>query len=378
MESTTRITKPGPSVTGTDSEFGTAPKSEKPKSEPGAKVSDKDFEEVVLERHGITIQHRGPCQDIIGHFGLEGKPETLAGRLDLYKTEFPDLKVWLSPDNKDDIAMEYRVMEHAHMNEATFSAKAMQFFFRSEVLNELLSVKRFVPYRTFKLFLKRDKDNMWQAPPPVLVYTHPKEYKWDLRTDASYYVSIEAFKPLFHAELDGYASVVYERATCPYFTVDIKKREDELIAMARCQVAAFGAMALYNRYQLKCRSLKANKHKPPKNWSQEDKEQMEHYGATFTGAEWIIWCIRPKTLPQWTGCTMAIIDQGDCTTVEGVELLLGILNDIHYWGMKIHGQSCKGDIESCHYWADGSNKSRVSEYGTQEPAIRLVPTGQTT
>ncbi|KAI0859270.1 hypothetical protein F4860DRAFT_483680 [Xylaria cubensis] len=57
--------------------------------------------------------------------------------------------------------------------------------------------------------LKRDDENYRQAPPHVLLYTYTKKYDWDLRTDALYYVSIAAFKPLFRPQASDYTSVVH-------------------------------------------------------------------------------------------------------------------------------------------------------------------------
>ncbi|KAI0182213.1 hypothetical protein EV127DRAFT_488332 [Xylaria flabelliformis] len=127
------------------------------KSESGAKVTDKDFELVVLERHGITIlNHGGGPLDMMGHFGLTGKPETFAGRLNLYKEELPGLEVWLSSDDKVGIAKHYHYMKEGQLNEAEFSGFAKQHIFPHQLLEPDIGEKRFLPHRTFELVLKPD------------------------------------------------------------------------------------------------------------------------------------------------------------------------------------------------------------------------------
>lgn len=41
---------------------------------------------------------------------------------------------------------------------------------------------------------------------------------------------------------------------------------------------------------------------------------------------------------------MSTIYSGDCYILADVQQLIGIINDIHYWGLEIHGRSCKKDI----------------------------------
>lgn len=52
----------------------------------------------------------------------------------------------------------------------------------------------------------------------------------------------------------------------------------------------------------------------------------------------------PKTFPDWAGCDMATIHSGNCCILTDVEKLMGAVNDIHYWGLEVHGKSCKADV----------------------------------
>ncbi|KAH8710165.1 hypothetical protein GQ44DRAFT_776673 [Phaeosphaeriaceae sp. PMI808] len=59
---------------------------------------------------------------------------------------------------------------------------------------------------------------------------------------------------------------------------------------------------------------------------------------------WDLWCIVPKTFEAWTGCDTSSIYSGDCCIPEGVHQMVSIVNNIHYWGLAIHGRSCKAGI----------------------------------
>ncbi|KAI0543298.1 hypothetical protein F4679DRAFT_569231 [Xylaria curta] len=314
------------------------------KSEPGAKVTNRDFETSVLERHGITIELDGPPLDPKEHFGLTGLQD-FEGRLHThYKVDdFKDLEVWLAP-NIDKVVQAYRYMQNHGSNDAEYSTYALRHIFHDEPLH-MSDEQRLAPRQALQLFWKPSKENNWYAPPPI---SAPRTYGWDLRPDATYFVSRDAFKPEFRSSIGALTSAIREEGICPYLTIEFKKDHHKVSEVARGQVAAFGAMSLYNRYRLKCRTLEAleaaYKGNTKSNWSKENMDQMRHYGVTFAGPKWTVWCIRPKTFPEWTGCTMARIDKGDCTAAQGVASLARNLNDVHYWGLKTHGESVKDDI----------------------------------
>jgi hypothetical protein len=141
-----------------------------------------------------------------------------------------------------------------------------------------------------------------------------------------------------------------KRAFCSYLTIEFKKADDDTIITARHQVATASAIALYNRYLLKVSSIAAmnrdmeNPEQARREWCDSDKYQMRHYGITFTGSTWELWCTMPKTLETWTGCVMSKIHSGDCSIHPGPARLVGIVNDIHYWRLKVHGMGCKKDM----------------------------------
>ncbi|KAI1272450.1 hypothetical protein F5Y07DRAFT_302183 [Xylaria sp. FL0933] len=307
----------------------------------GAKVTDADFMESVLEPYGITIQ-KGTAQDLSKHFGITESLSDSSSRLKTYKEKFT-LSVWLEP-NIEAIQQEYAAMKMDSCNESEYSTFALSNLFRNEprlpVLPEESGDQRWLPIRTVQLVRDPTPDG-WLSPPPIPGRKPPKRYDWDIRTDCTYHVSVQAFQPGFRALVEEHTSVVQQRAFCPYLTVEFKKDEQDLNT-AYYRVAVASAISLYNRFRLKSVMLGASRDKD--SWSEEDKSQMRHYGITFTESSWKLWCTRPKTFPEWTGCVMSSIHTGNCCSLAGTQKLVDIINDIHYWGLEVHGKSCKADI----------------------------------
>jgi hypothetical protein len=306
--------------------------------ETAAKVADADFLESVLEPYGITIQNKGVNKDLYKHFRIQELPHDPKGRLDAYKEMFT-LDSWLEPDTER-IQREYKAMRVYECNEAEHSAYALRDIFLDEPRHPWLPEEDgdqcWLPTRMLQLVRKLPQDE-WLAPP--LISSLRKRYEWDIRPDCAYHVSLQAFQPGFRPSVRKHVSVVQKRAFCPYLTIEFKK-DEETLATARHQVAVASAMALYNRYRLKNCALQMS----GGQWSEEHKSQMRHYGITFTGSTWDLWCTVPKTFETWTGCEMSTIYSGDCCILVGVQQLVSIVNDIHYWGLAAHGRSCKADI----------------------------------
>ncbi|KAJ2975219.1 hypothetical protein NUW58_g8419 [Xylaria curta] len=308
------------------------------RKEIAAKVTDADFTEFVLEPYGIAIQQKGMKRDLRKFFNILDLPSESQDRLNIYKKSFA-LDVWLEPDAKH-IIREYKAMQVYGCNEAEYSASALRDIFldgpRHPWLPQEDGEKCWLPVRMLQLVRKPPQDE-WHAPP--LIDPLRKRYEWDIRPDCAYHVSLQAFDASFRTDVQQHVSVVQKRAFCPYLTVEFKKDEDSL-ATARHQVAVASAIALYNRYRLKRIAIQMS----GDEWSEEHRNQMRHYGITFAGSSWNLWCTVPKTFPDWTGCNMFTIHSGDCCILADVQKLVSTINDIHYWGLQIHGKSCKADI----------------------------------
>ncbi|KAI1733967.1 hypothetical protein F4680DRAFT_439903 [Xylaria scruposa] len=310
------------------------------RKEPGAMITDADFLESVLEPYGITILTGGFCTELMKHFGITEISKDGRNRVQRYKNKFPDLNVWLEYDDIELIQRAYVVMATHQLNDAEHEHFAMCHIFRTEPLHQDLGNQRSMPYRTIQLYRKVG-EGKWLSP-PIPPHEIPKQYEWDILPDCTYHFSLTAFQGLFRGEVKSFTSVIHRRGICPYFTVEFKK-DNQSIETAGYRVAASSALSLYNRYVLKCNMREATLQNQA-DWSEEDKSHLRHYGLTFTGSLWTLYCILPKTFPEWTGCTMKPVCQGDCLQVDGIELLIELVNDIHHWGLAVHGESCKQDI----------------------------------
>ncbi|KAI1173399.1 hypothetical protein F4777DRAFT_557945 [Nemania sp. FL0916] len=303
-----------------------------------AKVTDADFPESVLEPYGITIRQAGIKKDLQKFFDIMDLPNEPKERLCAYKGLFPH-DVWLDP-NIQHMNREYKAMQTLGSNEAEYYTYALRYIFPDTPYHASLpweeTEKRWLPVRLLQ-FVCKPPQNQWHAPPNISPLT--KRYEWDIRPDCAYYLSLQAFKSGLRSDVQEHTSVAQKRAFCPYLTIEFNRDENNL-ATARHQVAIASAMALYNRYRLKDTALRMNKN----GWSDEHKNQMRHYGITFAASNWKLWCTVPKTFPEWTGCTMLTIHSGDCCIPKDAEKLVTAINDNHYWGLQIHGKSCKSDV----------------------------------
>jgi len=319
------------------------------RKEAAAKVSDADFADTVLKPCGIEIDQQEVNKNLRTHFRREHLSIDAGGRLKDYRKEYPLENVWLEPD-MECIRTQYRSMELCESNEAEYSNYALRDIFFDEPLRPWLPEERWdemwLPIRLLQSVQKPPEDR-WLAPP--LLTLSQKRYAWDIRPDCAYYLSLQAFQSGFRTKVRSHVAVRRKRAFCSYLTIEFKKDDDTIIT-ARHQVATASAIALYNRYLLKvdaiaARNMDENKlDQEKREWRDSDKQQMRHYGIILTGSAWDLWCTVPKTLETWTGCVMSRIYSGDCSIHPGPARLVGIVNDIHYWGLHVHGRSCKNDI----------------------------------
>ncbi|KAF2650290.1 hypothetical protein K491DRAFT_683117 [Lophiostoma macrostomum CBS 122681] len=311
---------------------------------PAAKVKDADFAAVILEAHGITMQQDTAPMVLRAatYFDIEHLPSDTESRLEAYKEAFP-LVMWLEAD-AETIKKEYLSLQLDESSEAEYADYARGVFFPRAPCGPLLqddkTVPRgWVPIRLLELVHKPTKVDKWDVPPKL---SEPrKRYDWDIRPDCTYRFSLQAFRSNIRAFVRRHVSIARKRAICPYFTVEFKKDDETACEeTAKHQVAVHSSMALYNRYLLKAGALNGNE------WSETDRQQMKHWGLTLRRSSWELHCTVPKTFATWTGCIMSEVHTGDCLSETDIGYLVGIINDIHYWGLKVHGESCKADISS--------------------------------
>lgn len=125
----------------------------------------------------------------------------------------------------------------------------------------------------------------WQVPPVLL----PEDgaatsAAWadDVPPDCSYWLSLRGFNYEYSFQVQT-VTYVKSNTLCPYLTIEFK-RDGEPEDVTIAQVAATGAIALYNRFRL-CRSAVASENN---QWIRATVDDLRYYGITFTGSAYIV------------------------------------------------------------------------------------------
>jgi hypothetical protein len=183
----------------------------------------------------------------------------------------------------------------------------------------------------------------WHIPPLLDIESGGDiDWRWDLRPDCSYWLSLKGFNPKYRFQIQN-CTFVRDWITCPYLTIEFK-RDGISEDVATAQVAAAGSLALYNRYRLHEEAGKASR-----NDTQSIDINLRHYGLTFMGPRFIFWVFQISWTGErqgWNGCTMTRLCGADCTDEYGVRELVDWINEIHRWGLSRHGPSCERNIKA--------------------------------
>lgn len=332
-----------------------------------AKLNEQDFEKIVLNPRGVGIDDSTKSTLAFFHFGTDETPAE--GLFDYYRN-LPGLSettLWLDGNESflADVVREYDSMSEYGVNEAEYAVFAMEKLLKREIRNpRLLETRHWMAERMIQLVAKLEK--LWEQP-PVVDETVPREdYAFDIRPDCSYWVSLQAFNPEYRKTAGEFVSVRQKRILCPYLSIEFKKDESTL-KQARVQVAVASAIALYNRYKLKKDRLDAFK----RPWSDRQVEVLKHYGLTFTGRDYEFWCTEPNLGSEgsWKGCRMYRLAQNACDTPTGVRKFVNWINEIHRWGLTVHGPSCESDVKHCLASTPGAERTSLGAEG-EEPYIQ--------
>ncbi|KAI0431211.1 hypothetical protein F5Y09DRAFT_202344 [Xylaria sp. FL1042] len=311
--------------------------------------------QIILEPCGIILNHKYHTNRLYDYMKLSQLelPEIIKERFAKYENKQPSadqqpsttlqpgLRIWRdSTDNKYLMQLQnaYSSLSDFTSNEAEYQAYALS----NILVDELLYRKdthfldqHLEPVRLLQNIQKPDE--RWQKPP--LLSPSSKNYRWDIRPDCAYYISLKSFPRQLHGWIRRRFCVFSLRAISSYLTIEFKKDDESgKLTKAENQIAVASAIALYNRWYMKSEALKIYQRK----WEENDKSQMQHFGIVSTGSQWDLWCMKPKTFDTWTGCTMVFLTTGDFQ--NNTEELLDYLNMIHCWGLMVHGRSVVADI----------------------------------
>lgn len=331
-----------------------------------ARVNEQGFEKMVLNPRGVYIDDSTKSTLASFHFGTDEAPAE--GLFDRYRnlSGLSETTLWLDGNESflADVVREYDSMREYELNEAEYAMFAMENLLKREVRNPRLpETRHWMAERLIQLVAKPEK--LWEQPPIVDETVPCKSYTFDIRPDCSYWVSLQAFNPDYRKTVGEYVSVRQKRILCPYLTIEFKK-DGSTLKQARAQVTAASAIALYNRWKLKKHCLDATK----RPWSERQVKVLKHYGLTFTGRDYEFWCTEPSLGSEgsWKGCRMYRLVQNDCATRTGIRELVNWINEIHRWGLTVHGPSCERDIKYCIATTPGAKRTSLGMEG-EKPFI---------
>ena len=199
-----------------------------------------------------------------------------------------------------------------------------------------------------ELVAKPEPKDTWVAPPILgspdsANSTSSSEYSFDVRPDCSYWLSLKAFRQEYRSYVHHLIHTIHKKFVSPYLTIDFKRDLDAEVVVKN-QVAAASALALYNRFRLREQRLEVTQ----RRWSEEDfAMNIRHYGLTMQGSQYEVWCTTPTLSDdrRWAGCEMRLIGYGHCAEPYDVRELIKWINEIHYWGLTIHGPACQNDAK---------------------------------
>ena len=309
----------------------------------------RDFRTDILLPRGIAIISAEEVS-VWEHFGTQELDPEVNRAAHYNELLHAQSRVWIPTEASlsEEIALEYRCMTEAHECEAEFASYAKETILRRDprtLLHSYGANRRWVVARKLELVAKPDESLRWYKPPVITPSTRAELYEFDLRPDCAYWLSVQAFNSKYTSYIKHKVYVVNSRITCPYFFVEFKK-DGEQPEEVQNQVAAVSAMALFNRYNLRVASQQKSK-QPMKELEMDD---LRVYGLTLVGACFKVWCVKPRLnrlSKQWEGCEMVTVGFGECTNDLDVLLLIDWINEIHCWGIGVHGKSCEKDLKKC-------------------------------
>jgi len=308
-------------------------------------VQNRHLKDLVLlpRRLAAEVKREAP-QRPYSHFGTPARQ--LGEVFDYAALKGLDAaEVWLSLSDHqvERIIEEYEVMNDKHVCEQEYASFATETFLRRQSRSTKTQADRkWRAERMLQLVTPpaEDSGSLWIAPP---IFQQCPEFKFDLRPDCSYWLSLAGFNSSYRSELRSTLYIHKNWITCPYFTVEFKK-DGQSADQATWQACAAASVSLYNRYLLKCNALGVR----AEEWTGLDRAQMKHYILTFVGAEYDIWVLNAlfsENSNAWNGCSMTNIYRSMCTSTAGVRRLESWINEIHLWGLTAHAAGCEADVK---------------------------------
>jgi len=326
-----------------------------------------DFDACVLAPRGIIL-HRS-VQFVTPHFHFETEPLQTTDELRTPYKILPELQnttIWIERRMPflERVKKEYFCMTYNSEPEAEFQDFALGNLLRRECREiELPETRTFLPERLLQTILKcalSDPNEFWVMPPVTQPATPQRPYNFDIRPDCTYWISLQPFSSKYRFTVQSVVALhSQDRLLCPYLTIEFK-RDTTADTKAEQQVAVAGSLALYNRWSLRKRRLS----KCDASYSAEESwRHIRHYGVTFGGPKYKVWCLEPthSSDETWQGCRMKLLSAGSCANhTSDVLNLVDWLNEIHRWGISVHGPECEKDVKVLIHASEGGPRTSLS------------------
>ncbi|KAB2568724.1 hypothetical protein DBV05_g12599 [Lasiodiplodia theobromae] len=314
-----------------------------------ARISNSDFGDRVLTPRGITITYPKTAVSPFTHFRTDPPPPD--ARLAFYRSKpgLQDTNVWLDGEKPsiEELLEEYQILRIYEDNESEYSHYAIEALLKRERRRSQRAHNR--PWRCErKLEYATKPGHLWEKP-PLLVHHPDSDYNFHIRPDCSYWISLEAFSGEYSDNVQNFVHVGQNRFLCPYFSIEFKKNE-KTESQAEFQVAVASAIAMYNRYKLKCDRIEHT----ASEWTSEHTGALRHYGLVMAGRSYKFFCTTAELDDRhsWKGCRMERLFQSTFDRPQTMPHFVNWINEIHLWGLTVHGPGCEDDIKHCIQRAD--------------------------
>ncbi|KAG8622951.1 hypothetical protein KVT40_009268 [Elsinoe batatas] len=329
----------------------------------GNKESKAKLEATIL--HDVYNIHLDRAGDEIGdayeHFGTRQLAKEGDLELDVvqrYRTVHTDCNIWLALDKStaEDYAAQYMNMLQVGENEAKFSHRGKQYFFKEDDLRSPADSTR-CSSAYFKLEWGPSPNDDTLLSPPVLHVGRAPDLSFYVKPDCTYWLTSRRLSPDIRPHLMGMTYMIHNKlATAPYLTIEFKK-DNQTEEAAQNQVIKASTLILYNRLLLRRRRLVALG-REPKSLKTEDFSDLRHYGITFVGGSATVFKIVPKlrtsadiaseVVPEhfpWNGACMSKLATLDVVEATNIIDLRRWVNEIHNWGLGPNNISFVRDVK---------------------------------
>lgn len=343
------------------------------------RTNSRRFRQCVLDPRAIHYSDKA-INTAFAHFKTLSPARNMSA-YEHYTALAPRLRnvdLWLATDDAtiNEIQEDYTELQLAPQARPEWLIKAIEHFFTRDRLRvpAHVAASAHLPKRLFQTSYAPQPSAHWLAPPcaaTTAALPPDHRYNFSITPDLSYWINNTAPGARTMAAYIQHRATTHVRATCfcPYLSVLVRTALGR--AASRNELAAAGALALFNRWRLHADALRLASSSTQDQQSaagddDDDVSVVRHYGILMAGVAFEV-CVfvadtseddgnnddnegnnGPSAAPppplRWAGCRITTLASGNLTEGPGVELLLHWINEIHAWGGAVHARACKREI----------------------------------